>query len=94
MTPSTIAVANVGSSSPKVAEKATYTFSYTVKTKFLANSKIRIGILYNQHLGLPADVIIGTSLSTVYSITYVNATTSLEQSCPVTNLTLNSTQYL
>ncbi len=48
MTPATIGVVSVASSDPQVGQQATYTFSYTVKSKFLPNAKIRIGkFIYN-----------------------------------------------
>lgn len=44
MDPATIGIASVNSSQPKVAQEALYTFTYVVKTKFLPNALIRIGI--------------------------------------------------
>jgi len=93
MSPVLIGVVTVSSSSPTVAQSALYTFSYTVKTKFLSNSIVRIGInMFNS--GLPIDIFLGSTLSALFSITYTNLTTTSDQSCVLSNYTLNSVQFL
>ncbi len=93
MTAVTIGVVSVMSGSPQVSQMAMYTFSYTVKNKFLANGKIKIGNFYI-NLGLPSEISMGSTLSGVFSITHTNSTVIGDQSCLVSNYSINSVQYL
>lgn len=93
MTAVTIGVVSVMSGSPQVSQMAMYTFSYTVKNKFLANGKIKIGNFYI-NLGLPSEISMGSTLSGVFSITHTNSTVIGDQSCLVSNYSINFVQYL
>ncbi len=93
MTPVTIGVVSVVSGSAQVSKVTMYTFSYTVKNKFLANGKVKIGN-FNFNLGLPSEISWDLSLSGVFSITHTNSTVIGDQSCVVSNYSINSVQYL